>query len=115
MAPTTPTDELPAMAVQDQIDDLLDAIVNLTTESMRIKAELADKKAELTDFYAVCELDKSFNHNGWNFTYTRGRTTWQHSDEAKRAIEQLQEADKAMGRAVQKIGAAFWAVKPPAI
>jgi hypothetical protein len=115
MAPTTPTDELPAMAVQDQIDDLLDAIANLTTESMRIQAELADKKAELTDFYAVCELDKSFNHNGWSFTYTKGRTTFSYSDEANRAIKQLQEADKAMGRAIQKAGAAFWTVKPPAI
>jgi phage host-nuclease inhibitor protein Gam len=115
MAPTTSTDELPAMAVQDQIDNLLDAIANLTNESKRIEAELADKKAELTDFYAAGEVDESFNHNDWSYTYTRGRTTWQHSDEAKRAIKQLQEADKAMGRAIQKTGAAFWTVKPPAI
>lgn len=115
MATTTPTDELPGMAVQDQIDDLLDTIAKLTAESKRIEAELADAKDALTDFFAAGEVDQSFQHNDWQFTYTRGRTTYQYSDEAKKAIAQLQEADKAMGRAIQKTGASFWTVKPPAI
>lgn len=115
MAPATPTDELPRMAVQDQIDQLLDDIAKLTTEAKRINAELADKKAELTDFFAAGEVDESFQYNDWQFTYTKGRTTFQYSDEAKATIERLQEADKAMGRAVQKTGASFWTVKPPAI
>lgn len=115
MAPTTPTDELPRMAVQDQIDDLLTYIASLTANLRTIEAELADAKATLTDFFASGMVDESFHHNDWSFTYTKGRTTFAYSDEAKRAIKQLQEADKAMGRAVQKTGAAFWTVKPPAI
>jgi len=113
MAPTT--DELPALATEDQIDDLLESIARLTTEAKRIEAELADAKATLTDFFASGMVDESFQHNDWSFTYTKGRTTYQYSDEAKRAIQQLQDADKAMGRATQKQGASFWTVKPPAI
>lgn len=115
MATTTPTDELPRMAVQDQIDDLLTSIASLTANIRTLEAELADAKATLTDFFAAGEVDESFQYNDWQFTYTRGRTTYQYSDEAKKAIAQLQEADKAMGRAIQKTGASFWTVKPPAI
>ena len=115
MATTTPTDELPRMAVQDQIDECLDFIAKLTAESKRIDAMLADAKDQLTGFLEAGEVDQSFQHNDWSFTYTRGRTTYQYSDEAKKAIAQLQEADKAMGRAIQKTGASFWTVKPPAI
>jgi hypothetical protein len=100
---------------QDLTDRLLDQISTLTSEAKRVDAELADAKATLTELLSSGEVEESFQHNDWQFTYTRGRTTWQHSDEAKRAIKQLQEADKAMGRAIQKTGAAFWTVKPPAI
>ena len=113
MAPTT--DELTQLATEDQIDDLLESIAKLTTEAKRIEAELADAKATLTDFYASGMVDENFSHNDWSFTYTKGRTTFTYSDEAKKAIKQLQEADKAMGRAIQKQGASFWTVKPPAI
>ena len=86
MATTTPTDELPRMAVQDQIDDLLTSIASLTANIRTLEAELADAKATLTDFFAAGEVDQSFQHNDWSFTYTRGRTTFQYSDEAKKAI-----------------------------
>jgi len=115
MASTTPTDELPGLAVEDQVDDLLDTISKLTAESKRIEAELADAKATLTDFFAAGVIDESFQHNDWQFTYTKGRTTYVYSDEAKRAIKTLQESDKALGRAIQKQGASFWTVKPPSI
>ena len=115
MAATTPTDELPAAAQQDQIDDLLDHIARLTASLRTLEAELADAKATLTDFFASGMVDESFSHNDWSFVYTKGRTTYGFSDEAKQAIKQLQEADKAMGRAIQKTGASFWTVKPPAI
>jgi hypothetical protein len=112
---TATTDELPGLATEDQVDDLLDHIASLTTNLRTLEAELADAKATLTDFFASGMIDESFQHNDWSFTYTKGRTTFVYSDEAKKAIKQLQEADKAMGRAIQKQGASFWTVKPPTI
>ena len=113
MAPTT--EELPRLATEDQVDDLLDDIAMLTSEAKLIEAQLADAKATLTEFFASGMVDESFQHNDWSFVYTKGRTTYQYSDEAKKAIKQCQDADKAMGRATQKQGASFWTVKPPAI
>jgi len=113
MAPTT--EELPRLATEDQVDDLLDYIASVTAKIKQLDAELADAKATLTDFFAAGVIYASFQHNDWSFVYTKGRTTYAYSDEAKAAIKQLQEADKAMGRAVQKTGASFWTVKPPAI
>jgi Tol biopolymer transport system component len=113
MAPTT--EELPRLATEDQVDDLLDHIASVTANIRTLEAELADAKATLTEFFASGMVDESFQHNDWSFVYTKGRTTYAYSDEAKATIKQLQEADKAMGRAVQKTGASFWTVKPPAI
>jgi hypothetical protein len=108
---------LPPMTlpIDQQVDDLLDTIATLTSNARRIDAELADAKATLTQFVADGLIDQAFSHNDWSFTYNKGRTTFDYSDEAKRAIKQLQEADKAMGRAVQKQGASYWTIKPPAI
>jgi phage host-nuclease inhibitor protein Gam len=113
MAPTT--EELPRLATEDQVDDLLDDIAKLTSEAKRIEAQLADAKATLTEFFAAGVIDESFQHNDWSFVYTKGRTTYTYSDEAKKAIKTLQDSDKALGRATQKQGASFWTVKPPAI
>jgi Tol biopolymer transport system component len=113
MAPTT--EELPRLATEDQVDDLLDHIASVTAKIKQLDAELADAKATLTEFFASGMVDESFQHNDWSFVYTKGRTTYQYSDEAKKAIKQCQDADKALGRATQKQGASFWTVKPPAI
>jgi hypothetical protein len=113
MAPTT--EELPRLATEDQVDDLLDHIASVTANIRTLEAELADAKATLTEFFASGMVDESFQHNDWSFVYTKGRTTYAYSDEAKRAIKTLQDSDKALGRATQKQGASFWTVKPPAI
>jgi hypothetical protein len=113
MAPTT--EELPRLATEDQVDDLLDHIASVTANIRTLEAELADAKATLTEFFASGMVDESFQHNDWSFVYTKGRTTYTYSDEAKRAIKTLQDSDKALGRATQKQGASFWTVKPPAI
>lgn len=113
MAP--PTADLSHVITEDRVDDLLERVASLTLNIRQLEAELSDAKDELTELFVGGVIDESFQHNDWSFTYTKGRTTYTYSDEAKRAIKTLQESDKAMGRAIQKQGASFWTVKPPAI
>jgi hypothetical protein len=102
-------------ATDCDIDALLDRIVRLTKECKRIQSDLEDAKSDLIEAYAAGLVDDSFSFNDWSFAYSNGKTSTTLSKEAKKAIEKIKEADKAMGRAIEKTGAPFWTVKPPTI
>lgn len=110
-----PTDELPAVAQRDEIDDLLTRVQTLKARQKQLEADLADAMASLTGALDAGVINESFAFNDWSFSYSSGRITTAYSTEAKAAIKRIQESDVVAGNAVQKRGIGFWTVKPPAI
>lgn len=102
-------------AAPAQLDQLIGRITDLKAQIAAMSAELTTAQDQLTEALEAGDIDPSFSHDDWSFTYSQGRMTTTYSPEAKAAIKQLQEADISMGRATQKRGAGFWTIKPPAI
>lgn len=97
------------------IDALIDDVIQLKAQAKLLEARLAAAMDQLTAALDAGDIDPSFTHDDWAFTYQSGRMTTTYSPEAKAAIKQLQDADIQMGRATQKRGTGFWTVKAPAI
>lgn len=97
------------------IDGALVRLEYLKSQSRVLDAEIQQLQDNLTASLEAGDLDASFQHNDWTFSYCEGRMTTTYSAEAKAAIKRLQEADVQMGRATQNRGAGFWTIKPPAV
>ena len=97
------------------LDALIDRIVHLKSQQKLLQARLDEALEQLTAAHEAGDLDASFAHDDWAFSFCQGRLTTTYSDEAKAAIKGIQDTDIAMGRATQKRGAGFWSVKPPTI
>ena len=105
---------MPTSAPTD-IDQLIDEVIQLKGQAKLLEAQLASAMEQLTAALQAGDIDPSFSHDDWAFTYQSGRLTTTYSPEAKAAIKQLQDTDIQLGRAVQKRGLGFWTVKAPAI
>jgi hypothetical protein len=97
------------------IDTLIDDVIKLKAQAKLLDAQLSSAMDQLTTALQAGDIDPSFSHDDWAFTYNAGRITTTYSAEAKQAIKQLQDADIQMGRATQKRGVGFWTVKAPVI
>jgi hypothetical protein len=97
------------------LDHLLALVTSLKAQQKVIQAELDQALDQLTDALERGDIDPSFSHDDWRFSYSKGRTTVTYSDKAKAAIKTIQEADLASGRAIQKEGAGFWTIKAPSL
>lgn len=105
---------MPTSAPTD-IDQLIDEVIQLKGQAKLLEAQLASAMEQLTAALQAGDIDPSFSHDDWAFTYQSGRLTTTYSPEVKAAIKQLQDTDIQLGRAVQKRGLGFWTVKAPAI
>jgi len=105
---------MPTSAPTD-IDQLIDEVIQLKGQAKLLEAQLASAMEQLTAALQAGDIDPSFSHDDWAFTYQSGRLTTTYSPEAKAAIKQLQDTDIQLGRAVQKRGLGFWTVKAPTI
>lgn len=112
---TTAIDETAAVAQLDEIDAILSRVQSLKAQQRILEAELSDAVATLTDALDAGAIDPAFSFNDWSFSFSQGRLTTSYSDDAKAAIKRIQETDVTLGHAVQKRGAGFWTIKPPAI
>lgn len=103
-----------AAAVQSHpTNALLDRVVLLKSRIKLLEAELQGALDSLSELVQAGDIDPSFSHEDWAFSYNSGRTTTVYSQQAKASIKAIQEADIAAGLSTAKIGAAFWTIKAP--
>lgn len=104
-----------AIAQPQNLDQLLARITNIKANIARLQSELESDLDAITNAMQDGDLDPSFTHDDWSFSYHNGRLSTTYSDQAKAAIKGIQEADIASGRAIQRQGAGFWTIKAPTI
>lgn len=104
-----------AQPQQSTLDTLLATITRLKAQQRLLQAELDAALDQLTTALEAGEIDPSFAHDDWSFSFTKGRLTTTYSPEAKAAIKGIQDTDIAMGRATQKQGDGFWVIKAPSL
>lgn len=96
-------------------EQLLDQITNTKAQLAILEGRLAGLLDQLTAALDSGEIDASFSHEDWTFSHCAGRNTWDYPKELKAQIKTLQEQAQTSGAAVQKTGAGYWSIKPPAI
>jgi len=103
-----------AAAVQSHpTDTLLDRVITIKAQIKLLEAELQGAIDSLSDLVQSGDIDPSFSHEDWSFSFNTGRRTTDYSSKAKTSIKAIQEADIAAGLATIKVGAAFWTIKAP--
>jgi hypothetical protein len=103
-----------AAAVQSHpTDTLLDRVITIKAQIKLLEAELQGAIDSLSDLVQSGDIDPSFSHEDWSFSFNTGRTTTVYSQKANASIKAIQEADIALGLSTAKIGDAFWTIKAP--
>lgn len=107
---------IPVATTQPQdLDQTLERITAIKAQIKLLESQLESALDTITDAMQAGDLDPSFTHEDWSFSFHNGRLTTTYSAEAKAAIKGIQEADITAGRACQKQGAGFWTIKAPSI
>ena len=99
-------------------DQALDALIAVRRAIDWLKTRDASLLARLDELAADGEIDQGgFTHDGWSFSHSDGKTSYEYPEPITKLEEQLKtakEAAKANGTAVKTKGEkAFWTVKPP--
>jgi hypothetical protein len=102
-----------AAAQSHPTDTLLSRVVTLKAQIKLLEAELQGALDSLSELVQAGDIDPSFSHQDWAFSFHAGRTTTVYSPQAKTSIKAIQEADIAAGLATPKVGASFWTIKAP--
>lgn len=114
MVELTQTVELdPAELTTDQ---LLDYATQIKAAQKQLEASMATLQDELTARVKTGDLDPSFSHDDWSFTWSAGRASWSYPQEVKE-IEAILKATKKRaegdGSATKTLGAPYWTIKEP--
>jgi hypothetical protein len=98
-------------------DGLLSAIVSIKAEQKSLASRLESLFDELDRRVAAGQIDPGgFSHDGWAFSYSEGKRTWQYPANVTTLAQQLKSAQdkaKANKTAAQLTGAPFWTLKGP--
>ena len=97
-------------------DELLQHAIDIKAAAKRLETSLAAIQDELTKRVEAGDLDPTFSHNDWGFTWSAGRRTWTYPAGVQALDAQLKGAKKAAeadGSAVATLGESFWTIKPP--
>jgi hypothetical protein len=97
-------------------DELLDLAVAIKAQTKQLAGNLALIQDELTGRMEAGELDPSFDHEDWGFSWSEGKRSWSYPDGIKTLEGQLKAAQKAAqgdGTATATRGAPFWTIKEP--
>ena len=100
----------------DPIERLLDQITALKAEHKRLEQQLEALLESLSGAMASGQLDPSFSHNDWSFCHSAGRLSYAYPaavEQIERQLKAAKEAAIQQGRATEKRGKPFWAIRPP--
>ena len=97
-------------------DQLLDLAVATKAQAKRLAGDLTLIQDELTGRMEAGELDPSFDHDDWGFSWSEGKRSWQYPS-AVTAIETklktARQVAQANGTATAATGAPFWTIREP--
>jgi Skp family chaperone for outer membrane proteins len=97
-------------------DELLQHACDIKAAAKRLEASLAAIQDELTKRVEAGDLDPTFSHNDWGFTWSAGKRSWAYPPGVKAMESQLKSAKAAAeadGSATAVIGAPFWTIRAP--
>lgn len=97
-------------------DQLLDYATQIKAAQKQLEASLATLQDELTARVEAGDLDPSFTHEDWGFTWSAGRTRWAYPESVLTLEQQLKAARKtaeADGSATASTGAPYWTIREP--
>ena len=97
------------------LDALLDRITVLKLQQKSTEVELSPLLEQLSVALEAGELDATFSHNGYSFSWSAGRTRYAYPEPLQQQEQALKEAQRlavATGAATEKHGKAFWTIKP---
>jgi len=114
MADLTQTVQLdPAELTTDQ---LLDYACQIKAASKQLNSSLDAIQDELTARVEAGDLDPTFSHNDWGFTWSAGRRSWSYPEPVQALEAGLKAAKKAAeadGTATASTGAPYWTIREP--
>lgn len=97
-------------------DELLDYATQIRAGIKALEASKAAIDDELSRRMDAGDLDASFTHNDWSFSWSEGRTKWSYPAGVTALESQVKSAKKASeadGSATRSVGAPFWTIREP--
>lgn len=97
-------------------DELLDNLIGIRLAIAGLKGQDEAILDRLTELYDAGELDASFTHDDWAFSFSEGRRKWTYPDnitDLEAGVKAAKKAAEADGSATASRGASFWTVKEP--
>ena len=100
----------------DDIDAILNELIWLEDSIKWQQERAAELRDQLTALHDAGEIDGTFTHEDWSFTYSAGRRSWTYPPVVKAIETQLKSAKNAAqadGTAEARTGAPFWTLRRP--
>ena len=97
-------------------EQLLSRLIGIRQAMSKLKASDEAILDKLSDLHDAGEIDSSFTHDDWAFSYSTGRRKWDYPAAVTALEAQLKAARKlseADGSAIATFGASFWTVREP--
>ena len=97
-------------------EDLLLHLEDLKAALTKLKGVEELLLDELSKRLEAGNLDPTFSHNDWAFTWSAGRTAYAYPETIKTLEQQLKDAKKAAeadGTATRTLGNPFWTIRAP--
>jgi hypothetical protein len=97
-------------------DELCEQITTIKTQIKPLEQNLSILLSELTQRFDTGLIDSNFSHNDFLFSHSLGKVSYDYPenvDALQQTLKQAQEAAKANGTAMKKLGKPFWTVKFP--
>lgn len=97
-------------------DGLLNALIDIRRNVATLKAvdeAILDRLSQLHD---AGEIDASFTHEDWSFSFCEGRRKWAYPENItalEAGLKQAKKAAEADGTATATQGASYWTVREP--
>lgn len=101
---------------QLSLDDLIQYAIDIKSALKQLDASLSTIQEELTTRLKAGDLDASFTHDDWSFTWSAGRTSWSYPKEVKEIEVILRNSKRraeADGSASKSLGAPYWTIREP--
>lgn len=99
------------------IETLLAKIIDTETAIKRLEIQRQELRDALEVRLQDGDLDPSFSWNDWSFSHSEGKRSYTYPPtitDLEATIKAEKAAAIADGTAIEKRGAPFWTIKPPA-
>jgi len=97
-------------------DRLLDNLIGIRRTMATLKAQDDAILDRLSNLHDAGEIDASFTHEDWNFSFCQGRRKWSYPENItalEAGLKAAKKAAEADGSATATRGASYWTVKEP--